>query len=209
MKMILFLLMLLVAIIGAGQYVNKNPIKFGASTPSVSPKSELKDNASSPPTTCSKNPIKTVTEGPYYKEGSPERKNIREGYNTGTPITLAGYVMDSNCNPIAGAWVDFWQANEKGEYDNNGFTLRGHQYTDVDGKYALQTIIPGEYPGRTPHIHVKIRPTNNSQVVTTQLFIPGNTKNQADTLYDQSLLMDANDGTNGKTATYNFVVDVQ
>jgi hypothetical protein len=69
----------------------------------------------------------------------------------------AGTVYDVKGDPIPGAWLDFWQADGAGRYDNTGFQFRGHQFTDAAGRYVLKTVISGEYPGRTPHIHVKLR----------------------------------------------------
>src|SRR5215210_7521587 len=97
------------------------------------------------------------TEGPYYKAGAPERTSLLEPGMAGTPLTITGYVMTPDCQPVASAWLDFWQADGNGAYDNRGYTLRGHQYTDADGRFVLQTVVPGEYPGRTGHIHVKVQ----------------------------------------------------
>jgi protocatechuate 3,4-dioxygenase beta subunit len=58
-------------------------------------------------------------EGPCYKAGSPERNSLFEAGMTGTRLVLAGYVVDQNCNPLPNAWLDFWQADASGEYDNN------------------------------------------------------------------------------------------
>ena len=97
------------------------------------------------------------TESPFYKPGSPERTSLRNQAFAGTPLTVSGYVLSTTCQPIARAWLDFWQADSKGNYDNTGFRLRGHQYTGNYGRYTLKTILPGEYPGRTRHIHVKVQ----------------------------------------------------
>src|SRR6187455_62598 len=104
-------------------------------------------------------PVCTVTmaatEGPFWKAGSPERTNLVETGMPGARVTFTGYVYDTNCQPITNAWLDFWQADYYGAYDNIGYTLRGHQYSDANGRYHVETIVPGEYPGRTIHMHVK------------------------------------------------------
>jgi protocatechuate 3,4-dioxygenase beta subunit len=205
MKIIFFLLLLLAIVIGAGQYIRTNPLKFNFATVP----SRDQTNPTVQPIDCSKTPIQSVTEGPYYKEGSPMRTNIRENHPTGTSIAIKGRVMDTNCNPITAAWIDFWQADENGNYDNTGFNLRGHQYTDNRGQYSLQTVIPGEYPGRTPHIHVELRLYEGGPVTTTQLFIPNVEKNQSDTLYNESLLINIKDGPNGQEGTYDFIISTQ
>ena len=56
----------------------------------------------------------------------------------GQQIELVGFVLSRDCKPIAGALIDFWQADDNGRYDNSGFRLRGHQFTDADGRYRLQ-----------------------------------------------------------------------
>ena len=95
-------------------------------------------------------------EGPFYKSGSPERTNIAGTGTTGDKLIIEGYVFNRNCQPIAGAWIDFWQADGSGVYDNAGYNLRGHQYTDESGRYHLETVRPVEYGPRTAHLHVKV-----------------------------------------------------
>src|SRR2546423_12359663 len=109
------------------------------------------------------------TEGPYFKPGSPARTSLIEGGMTGTRLLLSGRVVTLACAPVAGATLDFWQADAAGTYDNSGYRLRGHQLTDAAGRYSLETILPGEYPGRTEHIHVKVR-APGKDVLTTQLY---------------------------------------
>ena len=80
----------------------------------------------------------------------------------GTRIVVQGRVLTTGCTPIPRALVDFWQADAEGRYDNVGFRLRGHQFTDEAGHYRLETIVPGLYPGRTRHVHVKVQAPNQS-----------------------------------------------
>jgi len=90
----------------------------------------------------------------------------------GTRLILVGYVLDQSCNPLPNAWLDFWQADANGEYDNAGNRLRGHQFTDEQGRYYLDTVLPGIYGSRPiRHIHVKVRPESGEEV-TTQLYFP-------------------------------------
>jgi protocatechuate 3,4-dioxygenase beta subunit len=124
---------------------------------------------------------------------------------TGTRLNLRGFVLTTACTPIANAKLDFWQANAQGQYDNAGYTLRGHQMTDADGRFVLETVVPGLYPGRTDHIHVKVQ-APGGPLVTTQLYFPGVASNARDPLYQASLQMTLVDGADGKQATFNFVV---
>jgi protocatechuate 3,4-dioxygenase beta subunit len=110
------------------------------------------------------------TEGPYYKPDTPERNSLLEEGMPGTRLILVGYVLDQNCQPLAGARLDFWQADANGEYDNAGYRLRGHQFADAQGRYYLETILPGLYSSRPiEHIHVKIQPQGGMEV-TSQLY---------------------------------------
>ena len=88
------------------------------------------------------------TEGPYFKAGSPEQANLVQAGMPGTKIVITGYVYTADCKPVANALLDFWQADANGNYDNSGYTLRGHQFTDANGRYQLTTVIPGLYPDR-------------------------------------------------------------
>jgi len=112
------------------------------------------------------------TEGPYYKPETPERNSLFEEGMQGTRLILVGYVLDQNCQPLTRAWLDFWQADANGEYDNTGYRLRGHLFTDAQGRYYLETILPGLYSSRPiEHIHVKVRPEGGSEI-TSQLYFP-------------------------------------
>ncbi len=146
-----------------------------------------------------------MTEGPYYKAGSPERASLYTQGMAGTKLVVTGYVLTPDCKPIPHALLDFWQADAKGNYDNSGYTLRGHQFTDANGRYQLTTVVPGLYPGRTEHIHVKVQ-APNGPIVTTQLFFPGVAQNQSDSIFDQKLLLAMQNTSDGIAATYNFVV---
>jgi protocatechuate 3,4-dioxygenase beta subunit len=146
------------------------------------------------------------TEGPYYTPNSPERTSLIEPGMGGTKLIVTGYVLTTDCQPIGKALLDFWQADDQGVYDNAGYRLRGHLFTDATGRYTLETIVPGEYPGRTEHIHVKVQaPTG--PILTTQLYFPGVAANDRDSIFDPALLADVQDTADGKVATFNFVVN--
>jgi protocatechuate 3,4-dioxygenase beta subunit len=148
------------------------------------------------------------TDGPYYTPNTPERNSLLEEGMTGTRLILVGYVLDQDCQPLANAWLDFWQADANGEYDNSGYRLRGHQFTDAQGHYFLETVVPGEYPGRTEHIHVKVKP-EGGEVVTSQLYFPDVPANQQDGIFDPSLIVQIEDKGDYLLAYFNFVVQKQ
>jgi len=145
------------------------------------------------------------TAGPFFKPRSPERKSLLEAGIRGSRIILEGLVRSTKCQPIHNALVDFWQADANGDYDNSGFRLRGHQFTDGAGRYRLDTIVPGVYPGRTRHIHVRVQ-APNGPLLTTQLYFPGETENRRDGIFNAKLLMAVNDSANVKAANFDFVL---
>jgi protocatechuate 3,4-dioxygenase beta subunit len=146
------------------------------------------------------------TEGPYFTPNSPERTSLLEPGITGTKLVVTGYVLSTNCQPVAAALIDFWQADDNGEYDNVGYKLRGHQFTDEQGRYTLETVVPGLYPGRTRHLHVKVQAPNGA-VLTTQQYFPDEPDNARDGIFHPALVMAVQDTTDGKAATFNYVLD--
>ncbi len=155
---------------------------------------------------CSGQPTPAQTEGPYFKPGSPTRTSLVEPGMAGTRLALSGRVLSRDCRPIAGARLDFWQADASGSYDNAGYRLRGNQTSESDGRYALDTVVPGEYPGRTEHIHVKVQPAGGG-TLTTQLYFPGVSRNQQDSIFDPRLLLTVKTSPSGLTAIYDFVLN--
>jgi protocatechuate 3,4-dioxygenase beta subunit len=175
----------------------------GATTTQAAPRSP--DEARRPPTpACQDGDEATVeqTEGPFFVPDSPERRSLVEPGLSGTPVVLAGRVLTTDCRPVRRALLDFWQADGRGEYDNDGFRLRGHQFTDAKGRYLLRTVMPGNYQGRTRHIHVKAQP-RGGRVLTTQLYFPGESRNASDPIFSPELLVEMR----GRRASFDFVLE--
>ena len=86
------------------------------------------------PLTCGKVTPKQ-TEGPFFKTNTPQRITLIEPGSTALKLVVAGQVLSRDCAPVKGALLDFWHADEHGEYDNQGYRYRGHQFTDADGRY--------------------------------------------------------------------------
>jgi len=147
------------------------------------------------------------TEGPFYTPDTPQRTSLLEPDMVGTPLVLTGSVLGTDCRPVAGALVDFWHADDNGVYDNAGYRLRGHQFADEEGRYHLETILPGLYPGRTRHIHVKVQ-APNQPVLTTQLYFPNEPDNDRDGIFQPELLMAVQETGEGQAAAFNFVLNV-
>jgi protocatechuate 3,4-dioxygenase beta subunit len=148
------------------------------------------------------------TEGPYFTPRSPRRRVLRTQAMRGTPLLLTGRVLTTRCRPVPNALLDFWQADANGVYDNRGYRLRGHQRTDSLGRYRLETVVPGLYPGRTRHIHVKAQAPRRP-VLTTQLYFRGERANATDAIFVPELLVRSLRKANGRwTARFDFVLDV-
>ena len=145
-------------------------------------------------------------EGPYFKPNSPRRNSLLELGKEGDKLTVTGCVFSTDSEPVKEVLLDFWQADINGNYDEVGYNLRGHQFSNDKGQYFLETIVPGEYPGRTRHLHVKVQ-APNKPVLTTQLYFPGEVRNEKDLFFNDDLLMDIYKNSDGSiNATFNFVL---
>jgi protocatechuate 3,4-dioxygenase beta subunit len=145
------------------------------------------------------------TIGPAFTPNSPLKNDFREPGVSGVPVSLTGFVLDRKGKPIRGAVLDFWHADADGNYDFTGFKCRGHQFTEANGRYALETIMPGLYPGRTRHYHVRLQ-AGSGPILTTQLYFPGEPRNGSDFLFRRDLLVRIRDTKDGRAAIFNFVL---
>jgi protocatechuate 3,4-dioxygenase beta subunit len=148
------------------------------------------------------------TEGPYFKRGSPLRRSLVQSGMPGTRLTLSGFVLTAGCKPIRRARLDFWQADANGVYDNDGFRLRGHQFSDRRGRYRLETVLPGVYEGRTRHVHVKVRAPGRP-TLTTQLYFPNTEQNSQDGIFDSRLLVRMRTVGDRRVARFDFVLRIR
>jgi protocatechuate 3,4-dioxygenase beta subunit len=169
------------------------------------------------PAATTRGPLTTPeqTEGPFYRLFSQPNAALREPGMPGTPLQLQGRVLDRRGKPLRGALLDFWQCDANGVYDTRGFRLRGHQFADGDGGYRLSTIVPGLYPGRTRHIHVKVQPTGEDLPstptmlnLTTQLYFPGEPGNERDEIFDAALVLPIESDGDSRIARFDFVLDL-
>lgn len=172
-----------------------------------------------------------ATEGPFYPELSMRFDDVdndlvkidgRVNKAGGEILHLSGVVSDSSGEPCPGLRVEIWQCDMNGKYlhtgddrevvYDSGFQGFGHDITDEAGLYRFRTIVPAKYPGRTPHIHVKIL-KSGKEILTTQFYIKDQLENSADSLYrrmsrEQASLVSMNftTGGTGLEATVNLVV---
>lgn len=140
-----------------------------------------------------------LTEGPFYPDRLPldTDNDLLIINNAITPAVgeithLSGRVLDRNGQPLKNAVVEIWQVDNNGAYLHSGSANRanrdgnfqgfGRFVTGSSGEYYFRTIKPVPYPGRTPHIHVKVR-YRNREALTTQFFIKGHPQNERDGIY--------------------------
>jgi protocatechuate 3,4-dioxygenase beta subunit len=142
------------------------------------------------------------TEGPFFKTSTPLRSSFLEK-DSRTLLVVSGQVLSARCQPVANALLEFWHADELGEYDHKGYRYRGHQHADAQGRYRLETILPAEYPGRARHIHVKVQAPGR-RVLTSQLYFPNEPGNRRDGIYRAELEMKMARPGEG---AFDFVVD--
>lgn len=96
--------------------------------------------------------------GPFYEPNAPERSLTGRGFVvSGTVRSAAG------CTPLAGARIEWWAANPAGDYDTEH---RATQRADGGGRYRYETSVPGRYPGRPPHLHVRVTAPGHRTLVT-------------------------------------------
>jgi protocatechuate 3,4-dioxygenase beta subunit len=128
---------------------------------------------------CNPTTLDLYGQGPFYTPNAPVISNnkLASDNEQGTPLIISGRVQTLDCTQvIPDTIIDIWQANDAGQYDNAGFTLRGKTTSNAQGFYTFETILPGKYLNgnkyRPSHIHFKISPPGFS-TLTTQLYFEG------------------------------------
>ncbi|UYN94989.1 MAG: hypothetical protein KIT25_23730 [Enhydrobacter sp.] len=139
------------------------------------------------------------TEGPFYPTVLPidtdnDLVQVRghQASAMGTVIHLDGRVLDVGGRPLSGARVEIWQCDAQGIYDHPrqrgrerrdaAFQGFGRVLTRSDGGYGFRTLKPVAYPGRAPHIHVKVMPAAG-RGLTTQFYVAGEAQNERDFIF--------------------------
>jgi protocatechuate 3,4-dioxygenase, beta subunit len=139
------------------------------------------------------------TEGPFYPNKLPldTDNDLLIVNDSITPAVgevthLSGKILDAKGNPIKNALVEIWQCDSKGVYLHTGdsgqrardsnFQGFGRFLTASNGEYYFRTIKPVAYPGRTPHVHFKIK-QGGKELLTTQCYVKGEARNDKDGIY--------------------------
>lgn len=152
----------------------------------------------------------SAAEGPFY----PQRSMLKDDADNdlvkiagqlneagGEIIWLKGQVFDKSGKALSGLRVEIWQCDMSGVYlhtgdsrsgeHDNAFQGFGHDITDHNGQYQFRTIKPAKYPGRTPHIHVKIC-TEDKELLTTQFYLQNDPDNGNDSIFKRLTQTQAN-----------------
>lgn len=149
-------------------------------------------------------PSPAQTLGPFYPRNAAERPRATDAdlltvegervLSKGVPIFLVGRVVDRRGNPVSDAVVEIWQCDAHAVYHHPGggaeserdphFQGYGVDRTDAKGDFRFRTIRPVAYPGRTPHIHVRVQPASG-RAFATQLYLPDDPGNARDFLFSR------------------------
>jgi protocatechuate 3,4-dioxygenase beta subunit len=140
------------------------------------------------------------TEGPFYPDRLPLdtdndllilNKDLTPA--VGEVTHLGGRILDARGEPVRNALVEIWQVDHNGIYIHTQcpnqerrdahFQGYGRFLTGSTGEYYFRTVKPVPYPGRTPHIHVKVRGKGGKELLTSQCYIKGEAQNERDGIF--------------------------
>jgi protocatechuate 3,4-dioxygenase beta subunit len=139
------------------------------------------------------------TEGPFYPDRMPlDQDNdlivIKSDITpaVGEITHLRGRILDAKGEPVKNAVVEIWQVDHNGVYIHTACPNRdkrdthfqgfGRFETASNGEYYFRTLKPVPYPGRTPHIHFKVK-KGSKELITTQCYVRGETLNERDGVF--------------------------
>jgi len=144
-----------------------------------------------------------ATEGPFYPTPAMRRADVDNDLVKilgtvqeagGEVFVLKGRVLNRSGAPLVDRRIEIWQCDMNGKYLHIGdrqaidfdpaFQGFGHDITGLDGSYEFRTIKPVTYPGRTPHIHVKVF-EDGQEVLTSQFYIDGHPANSRDSIFNR------------------------
>ncbi|MEV6412566.1 catechol 1,2-dioxygenase [Kribbella sp. NPDC051718] len=177
---------------------------------------------------------KGTIEGPFYAPGAPELPAEAtlpmRSDEPGTPLVFHGQVRSADGTPLAGARVDIWHCDDAGFYAQFApglpeWNLRGVITADDQGRFRIHTIQPAPYQiptdgatgaliraadwhaWRPAHLHLKVS-ADGHQLVTTQLYFPGDPHNEDDiaSAVKPELMLDPKPSGDGVDVEYDFVL---
>ena len=155
-----------------------------------------------------KTPTSPDIEGPFYKPGAPERNDLFLIDSGVKALCIFGKVVDVEEKPLL-AQVELWHANEKGNYDHEGYRYRGLIKTDDDGEFDFFSIVPGRYLNgkqfRPAHLHFRIV-CDGYQELITQLYFKDDPYNAVDPWFDSKREVEIIKSGYARTVEYEFVL---
>jgi protocatechuate 3,4-dioxygenase beta subunit len=161
-----------------------------AATAPFAPTVAIPDDDGPPPLVCE--PTADNIEGPFWKPGSPFRAQLSDAKTRGHRMSIGGQVLGADCRPLPGAVLDVWHADGAGAYDHTGWRLRGQLTADQDGRWHVDSVVPGNYLNgsryRPRHVHFKLAAAGHREL-TTQLYFPGDPYNDGDHWFVASLML--------------------
>ena len=115
--------------------------------------------------------------GPFFVPNAPQQSDLCSAAGDSERLTVSGRILGGDCKPLAGAVIEIWQADVKGEYsqvsrerkDDPRCLLRATLKSGADGRYTFRSVLAGEYPGRPSHIHYRVS-MNGYRTLVTQLY---------------------------------------
>ncbi|KZM49578.1 protocatechuate 3,4-dioxygenase [Labrenzia sp. OB1] len=144
-----------------------------------------------------------ATEGPFYPTSAMRRADVDNDLVKilgtvqeagGEVFVLKGRVLNRSGAPLVDRRIEIWQCDMNGRYLHTddrqaidfdpAFQGFGHDISGLDGSYEFRTIKPVTYPGRTPHIHVKVF-EDGREVLTSQFYIDGHPANSRDRIFNR------------------------
>lgn len=160
-----------------------------------------------------KNATEATVFGPFFVDDAPLIENGDDiaGDAPGQPCWVEGIVTDTEGNPVPGARIEVWEADDDGFYDvqytDGRIAGRAHLYSDDEGKYRFWGLTPTPYPiphdgpvgkmlgatGRSPmrasHLHFMVT-ADTLRTLVTHIFVQGDELLNYDTVFGvkQSLI---------------------
>ncbi|GEM_PF-534262 len=161
----------------------------------------------------------STSDGPYYIPNTPHKQVLAAGGTPGQRMRFTGHVRTRDGAPVRGAAIEIWHADGNGDYDNEHYNCRGHQYTDEEGGFGFETVRPfgygrkslsmaGVVDYRSAHLHVKIR--RDGETWTSQIWFPDDDdRNPTDIAFSRFaetnvVTLDREDGI--EVARFDFVL---
>ena len=109
--------------------------------------------------------------GPFYKKRAPNQSQLRGPNDPGLPLTISGGVFNTRGAALQGATIEIWHADHLGQYDLNGYRYRAQLVADTEGRYSLESVMPGHYPGRVcQHVHYLVTAPDHVPLITQLYF---------------------------------------